>query len=70
MAAGRLDMINLPMVEEPEAVAAAALLDRYDVQGRIRLLVNIETPKGVRRQRRWRRRTSGSPGCRSATPTC
>lgn len=42
--------INLPMVEEPDAVAeAAAHLDRLPGAGHIRLLVNIETPKALRR---------------------
>ncbi|MDR3669908.1 MAG: CoA ester lyase [Holophaga sp.] len=49
VAGPRLDMINLPMVEEPGTVLeAAALLDRLDPAGRIRLLVNIETPKSLR----------------------
>ncbi|MDB5655904.1 MAG: Citrate (pro-3S)-lyase [Tardiphaga sp.] len=48
--AGRLDLINLPMVEEPAAIVeAATLLDRLDPAGRVRLLINIETPKSVRR---------------------
>jgi len=46
----RLDLVNLPMVEDPAAVVeAAALLDRLDSGGRIRLLINIETAKAVRR---------------------
>jgi len=46
----RLDLVNLPMVEDPAGVVeAAALLDRLDPGGRIRLLINIETPKAVRR---------------------
>jgi citrate lyase subunit beta / citryl-CoA lyase len=50
-----LDMVNLPMVEEASAVAeAAALLDRLEgrggaAAGRIGILVNIETPKGLRK---------------------
>jgi citrate lyase subunit beta/citryl-CoA lyase len=49
VAGPRLDLVNLPMVEEPGTVtAAAALLDRLDPRGRIRLLVNIETPRGLR----------------------
>ncbi|HWK46873.1 MAG TPA: CoA ester lyase [Stellaceae bacterium] len=48
-----LDLVNLPMVEEPAAIVeAAALLDRLagsiEGIGRIRLLVTIETPKGLR----------------------
>lgn len=47
-----LDMVNLPAVEEAAAVVeAAACLDRLEgaEAGRIRLLVNIETPKGLRK---------------------
>src|SRR5262249_35696472 len=48
-----LDVVNLPMVEDASAIAdAAALLDRLekaDGVGRIRILVNIETPKGLRK---------------------
>lgn len=49
--APRLDVVNLPMVEEPVAVReAASLLDRLEPDSqRIRLLVNIETPKALRR---------------------
>lgn len=47
---GRLDLVNLPMVEDPAAVVeAATLLDRLDSAGRVRILINIETPKSVRR---------------------
>ena len=50
VAVPRTDLVNLPMIEEADAVAAAgALLDRTDRAGRIRLLVNIETPRGLRR---------------------
>ena len=46
----RTDLINLPMVEAPEAVTeAAACLDRLDGAGHIRFLVNIETPRALRR---------------------
>jgi citrate lyase subunit beta/citryl-CoA lyase len=46
----RLDLVNLPMVEEPTAIVeAATLLDRLDPEGRVRFLINIETPKAVRR---------------------
>jgi citrate lyase subunit beta / citryl-CoA lyase len=46
----RTDLINLPMVEEPSAIAEAATrLDRLPEAGHIRLLVNIETPRGLRR---------------------
>lgn len=46
----RTDLINLPMAEDPEAVAeAAARLDRIPEAGHIRLLVNIESPRGLRR---------------------
>jgi len=49
-----LDLVNLPMVEDPAAiVTAAALLDRLDAAaGRASptgILVNIETPRGLRR---------------------
>jgi len=45
-----LDLVNLPMVEDPAAIhEAAALLGRLDGAGAVRLLVNIETPKGLRR---------------------
>jgi citrate lyase subunit beta / citryl-CoA lyase len=50
VAGARLDVINLPMVEEAaDIVAAAQQLDALDPAGRIKLLVNIETPKGLRR---------------------
>ncbi|WP_158742964.1 CoA ester lyase [Acidisphaera sp. L21] len=50
VATPRLDLINLPMVEDAAAVTqAAALLDRIDPAQRIRLLVNIETPMGLRK---------------------
>lgn len=46
----RTDMINLPMVEDTAAVAeAASRLDRLSEAGHIRLLVNIESPRGLRR---------------------
>ncbi|MBE7199285.1 MAG: CoA ester lyase [Parafilimonas terrae] len=46
----RTDLINLPMVEDPSAVTqAAARLDRLDPEGRIRILLNIETPRSLRR---------------------
>ncbi len=48
----RLYIINLPMVEDPAAVVEAAnLLERLEDrdEGRIGLLVNIETPKALRR---------------------
>lgn len=46
----RLDLINLPMVEDVGAVVdAAKALDRLDPAGRIKLLINIETPKGLNR---------------------
>lgn len=45
----RLDIVNLPMVEDPAAIIeAATILDRLDPTGRIRLLINIETAKGLR----------------------
>lgn len=45
----RLDLINLPMVEDPAAITeAASVLDKMDPSGRIRLLINIETSKGLR----------------------
>jgi citrate lyase subunit beta / citryl-CoA lyase len=46
----RTDLVNLPMAEDPAAVREAATrLDRLDPKGRIRLLVNIETPRSLRR---------------------
>ncbi|HEY6254649.1 MAG TPA: CoA ester lyase [Xanthobacteraceae bacterium] len=50
----RLDLVNLPMVEEVDAIVrAAAVLDRLEKSGReagrIRILVNIETPKALRK---------------------
>lgn len=46
----RLDLVNLPMIEEPGAIVdAATLLDRADPERRIRLLINIETPRALRR---------------------
>jgi citrate lyase subunit beta/citryl-CoA lyase len=47
-----LDLVNLPMVEDASAVAdAAAALDRLETTGaaRARILVNIETPKALRK---------------------
>ena len=47
-----LDVVNLPAVEDASAVLdAAACLDRLEGAGagRIRLLVNVETPKGLRK---------------------
>lgn len=47
-----LDLVNLPAVEDVAAILdAAARLDRLEGAGagRIRLLVNIETPKGLRK---------------------
>lgn len=50
MALPRTNLINLPMVEDPAAVTeAAAQLDRLPDAGHIRLLVNVENPKGLRR---------------------
>jgi citrate lyase subunit beta/citryl-CoA lyase len=50
VAVGRLDLVNLPMVEDASAIVeAATCLDRLDPGGRIRILVNIETPKSVRK---------------------
>lgn len=51
VAGPHLDVINLPSVENPaEIFEAATMLDRLDGAGaeRIRLLVNVETPKGLR----------------------
>ena len=48
VASPALHMVNLPMVEDPAAVVAAAeALDRLDVP-HVRLLVNIETAKSLR----------------------
>ena len=48
-----LDIVNLPMVEDVSAIhEAARLLERReapDIAARVRLLVNIETPKGLRK---------------------
>ncbi len=48
-----LHAVNLPMVEDPSVVlAAAAALDRLEAggaAGTTRILVNIETPRGLRR---------------------
>ena len=50
VALSRTAMINLPMVEDPAAVVeAAAALDRLPEADHIRLLVNIESPRGLRR---------------------
>lgn len=52
IASTQADIINIPMTETPETViAVASMLARYEPasgQGRVRLLVNIETPKAVR----------------------
>jgi citrate lyase subunit beta/citryl-CoA lyase len=49
----QLDVVNLPMVEDASAIIEAArILDRLTPTretSRIRLLVNIETPKGLRK---------------------
>ena len=43
-------LVNLPAVEDPSAVREAAdLLDRLPGADHVRLLINIETPKGLRR---------------------
>jgi citrate lyase subunit beta / citryl-CoA lyase len=54
VAGPRLDLINLPMVEEVGAIVQAVdLLERLEkagrAAGRIRILVNIETPKALRK---------------------
>ncbi len=50
VAGDRPALVNLPMVEEVSAIReAASVLDHLDPAARIRLLVNIETPKGVRK---------------------
>lgn len=50
VAVGAVQVVNLPMVEEPAAVAEAAqALDGIAGADHVRLLVNIETPKGLRR---------------------
>lgn len=49
VASPRLDMVNLPVVEEAtEILEAAKLLDRLPAASHIHLLVNIETPRGLR----------------------
>lgn len=49
----RVQLINLPAVEDPEAIAlAVAQLERAEREkgvGPIRLLINIETPRALRR---------------------
>ncbi len=49
----RVQMINLPAVEDPETILAAVSLlehvEREKGAGPIRLLVNIETPRALRR---------------------
>ncbi len=49
----RVEMINLPAVEEPQTILdAVALLERVEREkrtGPIRLLVNVETPRALRR---------------------
>lgn len=54
LAQAHVDLINLPMVEEQGAIfEAAALLDRFEAVRAsgtpVGLLVNIETPRGLRR---------------------
>jgi len=53
VAAARVDVVNLPMVEDISAVhEAVRLIDRLEPaagRGHIRLLVNIETPKALRK---------------------
>lgn len=46
LAGARVDLINLPMVEEPQAIAEAA---GFLAGQQARILVNIETPKGLRK---------------------
>jgi citrate lyase subunit beta/citryl-CoA lyase len=44
-----VDMINLPKPESAEDIrAAAAVLARHDDEGRIGILANIESPRGLR----------------------
>jgi citrate lyase subunit beta / citryl-CoA lyase len=48
-----IDIVNMPMAEEPEEVVEIAQkLERHDPTDHIRLLVNIETPKGLRQARK------------------
>jgi citrate lyase subunit beta/citryl-CoA lyase len=50
MVGPRVDIVNLPMVDDPAAIAAAAArLDRLEPAGRTRILVTVETPKALRR---------------------
>src|ERR1700761_9287484 len=50
LAAKPIDIINLPMTEDPQAVAQAiARIERHDTAHRIKFLLNIETPKALRR---------------------
>ena len=62
------------MVEEAGAITeAAAFLDRLEGDHGapyLRILVNIETPKGLRRRPSSPRRTGVSAGCRLAMQTC
>jgi citrate lyase subunit beta / citryl-CoA lyase len=45
-----IDIINLPMTEDPEAVAQAiARIERHDTAHRFKFLLNIETPKALRK---------------------
>jgi citrate lyase subunit beta / citryl-CoA lyase len=50
LGSARIDIINLPMTEDPEAVAQAiARIERYDTAHRIKFLLNIETPRALRK---------------------
>src|ERR1700761_4739384 len=50
LGAAPIDIINLPMTEDPEAVVQAiARIERHDTAHRLKFLLNIETPKALRK---------------------
>lgn len=50
LAAAPIDIINLPMTEDPEAVVQAiASIERNEATDRAKFLLNIETPKALRK---------------------
>jgi citrate lyase subunit beta/citryl-CoA lyase len=50
LASAPIDIINLPMTEDPDAVVRAiARIERNDMAHRVKFLLNIETPKALRK---------------------
>jgi len=50
LAGSRIDIVNLPMAEDERIVAAAiARLERNKATGNLKILLNIESPRGLRK---------------------